>query len=257
MRVWLLLGVLVSLTACSKGSGGAETSAMTMTPQVIQIDLSDVFEDVDENMISSELLALTAECGDLIALEGSAMMGMLTNAEVICLEDSLADAERQTYRDKLSRVLMNDAYGKGNMDRWEGMVARHLGAVGRSDPDLCYSFATHLAKQGPHRAKEAIKQADDALANKAVWVGETYVDRVNALYRIRAISAQRWWAHIEQLNAEGSESTDQQKVEASRNDAKTLAREWLEYAKSAGRDTTVAMQLCISSAGTSEYCEQL
>ncbi|MBW1878292.1 MAG: hypothetical protein JRJ84_08025, partial [Deltaproteobacteria bacterium] len=44
-------------------------------------------------------------CDNLVRLEPSAMMGRLTNEQIACLEASLAEADKQTTKDKISRVL--------------------------------------------------------------------------------------------------------------------------------------------------------
>ena len=59
--------------------------------------------------MGSELMMATARCGDLVALEPAAMMGKLKDGEIRCLDEQLRDAEKQTVKDKISRVLMADA----------------------------------------------------------------------------------------------------------------------------------------------------
>ena len=45
------------------------------------------------------------------------------------------------------------------------------------------------------------------------------------------------------------------KVATARNRTKVLSREWLEYANKSGQDFSKALHLCISAAGTQDYCE--
>jgi hypothetical protein len=256
-RTWRLVAAFALLTAAGcakKGEVAPQEAMVTPSNGFIEISLDEELEELDE-LVGSELMVLTAKCGDLVSLEPAAMMGKLENAQIRCLEGTLQDAEKQTHKDKISRVLMADAWAKGDTHRWESIVARHLDMVDRSDPDLVYGFAVHLSKQGAQRAVETIRWADVALENRSFWTGDTHVNRVYTLYRIRTVAAQQYWEYLdEKYVTEPSEELSQE-AEETRNQVKNLAREWLEYAKSSGRDTTMAMQLCISSAGNAEYCE--
>ena len=40
-----------------------------------------------------------------------------------------------------------------------------------------------------------------------------------------------------------------------KNMTKVMAREWYEYASKAGKDASKAKALCVSAAGTEDYCE--
>jgi len=218
------------------------------------VDLGDDDEDLDD-LVGSELMMATARCGDLMQLEPAAMMGKLKDGEIRCLDSSLRDAERQTVKDKISRVLMADAWAKGDRHRWEGIVRRHLTDIDQSDPDLCYKFAKYLSGMGAEYADETMHWADVALENKAIWSGDTHVKRVFNLYKIKAYAAQARWDWYERKYLEApNEEMLRTKGEA-RNQAKNLAREWLEYARQAGKDPTIAEQLCVSAAGTSGYCD--
>lgn len=249
----VLLALLLSV-GCARSGPAPETPAEPSAGGFVQIDLDEEHDELDD-MIGSELMVLTANCGDLVAMEPAAMLGKLENAEIRCLELALADAVRQTHKDKISRVLMADAWVKGDTHRWESIVARHLDMVDRSDPDLVYKFAMHLAKQGAPRAQEAIRWAEVALENRSFWSGDTHVNRVLTLYQIRTIAAQHLWEHLDEQYVEEQSDALLKEVEETRNMVKTLAREWLEYAKSTNRDPTRALQMCISAAGNEEYCE--
>ena len=196
-------------------------------------------------------------CENLTMLEPAAMLGRLTDGQVACLEASLAAADSQTGKDKLSRVLMANAWSKGDKKTWEKLVKRHLDEIDQSDPDICYKYAMYLSKKGVGRSQGVIRWADVALENKTRWSGSTYTSRVYNLYKLRAAASQQLWQASEQKHA--SSPTDQTKdaVEKSRNQTKVYSREWFEYAKEAGKDTTKALQLCISAAGTKDYCEGL
>ncbi len=194
-------------------------------------------------------------CDNLTALEPMAMLGKLSQGQEACLESSYGVASKQTDKDKLSRVLMTNAYASGRRGEWEQLVKRHLDEVDQSDPDLCYKYALHLSKKGPGRAWGVIRWSNLALENRTVWTGDTYKSRVNALYKLRAVAAQALWQDAEETHASAPTDESKKSVDETRNQTKVLAREWYEYAKVAGKDATTALQLCVSAAGTQDYCE--
>ena len=197
----------------------------------------------------------TDSCDNLAKLEPQAMLGKLSDGLIGCLEKSYAAAPKQTEKNKISRVLMANAYSKGDTASWEKLMKRHLEEIDQSDPDLCYKYAMHLSKGGVGRSAGVIKWANAALENRTVWTGDTYSTRVSSLYKLRAASAQSQWKSAEDENAKSPTESSKKRVEETRNQTKVLSREWYEYLKAAGKDTTIAMQLCVSAAGTKDYCE--
>lgn len=194
-------------------------------------------------------------CDSLVALEPAAMMGKLSNEQTACLEASMAAAGQQTEKDKISRVLMANDWAKGDHRSWETRVKYHLEEISQSDPDLCYKYAAFLSKKGAGRAWGVIKWSDVALENRTAWVGETYKSRVYNLYKFRASAGQELWKAAEEKHAAAPSEDTEKAVGDARGMTKTYAREWYEYAKEAEKDTTKALQLCISAAGTAEFCE--
>ena len=256
VRLVLVAALLIFGAGCKK-KGAVSDAPVDATPGgFISISIDDESLEFDED-IGSELMAMVAECGDLVKMEPAAMLGKLVDPEIRCLEMTLTQVEKQTHKDKISRVMMNDAWAKGDLHRWESIVARHLDMVDRSDPDLVYKFSLHLSKQGAERAEETMRWADVALENRAHWSGETHVDRVNALFRIRTFAAHQLWEHYETQYVAGPTDELLSMKDEQRNSVKTMAREWLEYARSSGRDPTLAMQICVSAAGNTDYCEEL
>jgi len=261
MNRWALCAVI----AVAMGCGGKKTTPAVGSSAPATSFAAGGFVDFDfeeeeealEDLMGSELEVINAQCGNLLELEPLALSGMLSDAQIRCLEDRLKESERQTAKNKLSVVLMNDAWIKGDEHRWEGITRRHLEEIDRSNPDMCYKFAYILSKMGPDKMDEAMKWADVALDNRSRWEGDTHVKRVYALYKIKTIAAQRKWEWLEQkYTKDPSEELLDEKDEA-RNLTKTMAREWLEYARQAGQDETVPYNLCVSSSGTSDYCEEL
>ena len=258
--MWRLVSLLLILAGCPKNSGsksgGSNADEGAYSGGFVAIDLSED-EDDDDSLFGSELMIATAECGDLIQLEPAAMMGKLSDGEIRCLDRKLRETDRMTFKDKLSRVLMADAWAKGDEHRWEGIARRHLEEVDRSDPDLTYKFALLLSKGSAEKMDEAMKWADVSLENRSMWTGDLHVKRVYSLYKLKALSAHKKWTYLEGelVDAEVDEAElISNQVDEARNLTKTLSREWLEYTRSAGRDTTVALQLCVSAAGNAEFC---
>jgi hypothetical protein len=246
--------VVIAIVGCKKKPvDTSQDTVDTNNPGFVPIMMDS---DEMEDLMGSELMTSTAKCGDLVSLEPNAMMGKLTDPQIRCLEEALHNAEKQTTKDKLSRVLMSDAWAKGDAHRWESIVRRHLEEIDRSDADLCYKFSKYLSERGPEYSDETMHWAEVALENRHQWTGDTHISRVNSLYKIRAVAAQDKWTYLEDKYVR--EPSDELAVEKdkARNQAKTLAREWLEYAKQAGKDPTTALQLCISAAGTAEFCEE-
>lgn len=83
----------------------------------IDIDLAEEEAALDAAAME-EYQATAADCGDLKALETNAMLGQLSDLQIRCLEEALKEAERQTVKDNINRVLLNDAWSKGDEHRW-------------------------------------------------------------------------------------------------------------------------------------------
>lgn len=196
--------------------------------------------------------AMPADCPDyasdpglLAALEPHASRGALEDAEKACLDARYAAATVQTTKDKISRVMMVNAYAYDTRE-WSRLVQRHLDEVDRSDPDIAYLYAYHLYNTDPGRAEEAIGWTEVALERKDVWKGKVFVSRVYGLMRLRAIAAADQWKHAEEALVRGVGTADE--VDRLRNEAKTFAREWVDMARGAGRSPQDAFDLCITMA---------
>ena len=194
------------------------------------------------------------DCTDLVKLEPAAMMGSLRVGQVKCLDGRVNTESAQTSRDKLSRLLIVNAEASGNKSEWEKYVRRHLEDIDRSDPDLCFKYASHLAKGGARSASATIKWSEYALDNKARWTGNTFKTRVYSLYKIRAEAATKLWTDAEQTYTQNRTDENEQRSDKLRGQAKDFAREWLDYARVSGQDTKNAMALCASAAGNDTFC---
>jgi hypothetical protein len=195
------------------------------------------------------------DCSSLTDLEPVAMLGKMTEGQVGSCQSRLEAEPKMTEKDKISRVLMANAWAKGDKKEWEKLAKYHLEEIEQSDPDLCYKYALRLASGGVSRAPGVIHWADVALENRTVWTGDEYVSKVYGLYKMKAAAAQQMWAAAEAAHAANPTDESAKKVEDTRNQTKVFAREWYEYAKASGKDKTPAQQLCMSAAGTADYCE--
>lgn len=193
-------------------------------------------------------------CDDLVALEVPAMMGQLGVGRRKCLERRLASESRQTMKNKISRVLIADAQARGDKADWERLMKRHLETIDRSDPNLCFQYAIQLSREGVSRAHGVIRWADYALENKHVWTGNNYKRNVYALYKLRALAANRLWQAAEKAYIANRTDANEAKSNKYRGMAKGYAREWLDYARASGQDLKQPLALCVEAAGSKEFC---
>ena len=185
-----------------------------------------------------------ADPTQLQALEPAATKGAPDQTQQDGLEASYAAARVQTTKDKISRVLLVNAYAYSTK-YWAQLVRRHLDEVDRSDPDIAYLYAFYLFNTDRSSASEVIKWTEVGLERRDIWVGDVYVSRVYGLMKLRALAANVLWQQAEDRRAQG---TNGENIDQLRNDVKTYAREWLDFAKVAGRDTRESAQLCLSAA---------
>lgn len=193
-----------------------------------------------------------AEPKQLEALEPFATKGALTDEQKSCLETSFTAAELQTTKDKISRVLLVNAYAYDTRD-WVGLVQRHLDEVDRSDPEIAYLYAFHLFNNDKATPAEVIDWTQTALERKDAWEGATFVSRVYGLMRLRAVAALTQWERAEKARVEGKEAA-QGNLDDMRNTAKTYAREWVDFAKVSGRSTEKPLELCLAVAVNAKAC---
>jgi hypothetical protein len=198
---------------------------------------------------------LPSTCKNLLALEPFALMGQLSPTLRECLETRLASADQQTVQNKISRVLMMDAEARRDHERMAMLLGRHLKDFDRSDPDLCFKYALVLSKKGIERSKEVIHWADYALENKQEWTRSTYKRRLFDLFKLRAETANKLWTHWDANYVKDRSGASQGQAESWRNTTKQYSREWLDYAKASKQRVKRARNLCITAAGTADFCE--
>ncbi|MBN2797820.1 MAG: hypothetical protein JXX28_01615 [Deltaproteobacteria bacterium] len=174
----------------------------------------------------------------LVELEGSAGRGALDKEQVQCLEDNYQAAKLQTTKDKISRVLMVNAYAY-QTSWWAELVQRHLNEVDRSDPNVAYLYSFYLFNQETPDYEAVIKWTEVALERKQDWTGDLHVHRVTKLLQARTYAAYKQWEIAEN-------NRDLRNADEIRNRTKTFAREWLDFSRSSGGDTTQAAEFCVS-----------
>lgn len=180
-----------------------------------------------------------ADPNQLQTLESTAGRGALSRDELACLEASYKSAKVQTTKSKISRVELVNAYAL-DTKTWATLVKRHLDEVEQSDPNIAYLYAFYLFNRPQPDLQQVIKWSEVALERKTEWQGDMLINRVYRLQRVRTYSSyQLWMAASEKKSAN---------AEQLKNDTKTYAREWLDTARSGGRDTRDAESMCIAAA---------
>ena len=195
--------------------------------------------------------AQAQECADysaqpklLESLEANASRGALEEAEKECLEKAYATSEVQTVKDKISRVLMVNGYAYDTR-YWSKLVQRHL-------DEVAYLYAYHIYNTHPERAEEVVAWTEVALERKDAWTGDVFVSRVFGLMKLRTIAATAQWQAVEEAAAE--ELVPLAEIERLRLEVKTFSREWVDFAKVAGRSAEQAQEMCMSAVANTSAC---
>ena len=200
----------------------------------------------------------SVNCDDLRQLEGVALLGALSPAHSACLEQRIATEAVLTKKNKISRVLLINSESAKNGE-WPRLMKRHLTEFDQSDPDMCLKYALHLSKKrGASSAYGVIKWSEVALERKTRWSGPTFTKRVYDLHKLRSHAANKLWQRSNEdlLNAGSNREELAAKEEKARGRAKSLAREWLDFARAASQNTSEAMSLCVSTAGSKKFCKE-
>ncbi|MCB9679651.1 MAG: serine/threonine protein kinase [Alphaproteobacteria bacterium] len=188
--------------------------------------------------------AASGDCGDVEALEARATGGKLTAGDRACLGRAARDGSlRMVDRRKVARVSLVDAKARcdaGSCADYEREQAYYFEELDQSDPEMMFAWATHLEKTG--RRAEARIWVQRALERKEGWSGQMYTKRVEGLHALDAKAAYALW------NASPRD-------ERLRIEARDAAAEWASYRAQLGRDTTAAMEMCTSAAGSAGPCE--
>lgn len=180
-----------------------------------------------------------ADPGLLLDLEEAAGRGALQQGQLDCLEAAYQTATVQTTKDKISRVMLVNAYAY-KTEWWAQLVQRHLDEVDRSDPNIAYLYSFYLFNRESPDYEAVIKWADVALERRQVWTGALYTHRSYKLLEARTYASYKLW--------EAAEAGRTPEAEDQRNITKTYAREWLDFARSSGKETATAEEFCVQVA---------
>jgi len=194
-------------------------------------------------------------CDNLVQLEAAAMMGQVKPGQRQCLEKRVNSDESLTNKRQVSRVLINDAFGRRDMVQWERLVKRHLQKYDQSDPNMCFAYAIHISKKGSAYSTQVIRWTEKALENKQLFsAGADFKKKVYSLYQLRSFAAKTLWEAAEKTAV--SERTEGSQADAKkyRGMTKNFSREWLDYARASGQQTKRPMTLCVA-ASNMEFCK--
>lgn len=181
-------------------------------------------------------------CGlrSLQEIEPRALLGELDRDLAGCL-DALVEAGGPE-RERISMILMADAWARADLAGWEVLAQRHLTEIRGDDADLCYKYALYLVKKGPARAGDVVLWASRALEVASGWQGKTRESRTLSLYKVRAAASQQLWLAAEQAHDTSAAATYRAQTGA-------YAKEWYLFAKEVGENSKVARELCESAGG--------
>ena len=219
-----------------------------------------VLRDYDAQGVPAAAVAAvapTAACDDLLALEGPAMLGQLSDGQMACLDGRVATERLQTTKSKISLLMLVHAEASGDRQSWQRLMARHLEDIDRSDPDLCFAYALFLHRTGDlELGEEVVRWASVALENKQTWQGEAFTKKVSGLLRLQAEASHRLWLAAEKAYRIEANGENEAMTETFRGWAKDYSREWLDYTRAAGAPSDKALELCRSAAGTNAFCAE-
>jgi len=190
----------------------------------VTIDMGD---DLDPGCWAEEP---PGSCGTLHELEPAALMGRLDEQQTTCLETTLAQATRVAVRDRLSRMLMVDAWGKADEALWLSRARRHVLDIDGGDPDISYRLTHVLLRVGDAAAlEEAMHWSTLALDRQEMWHGDLWVRRVTALHRMRTEAAT---GLVDQAHPDAASAALR---------AREQARRWMAFVHEAGIDDAEAV----------------
>ena len=120
------------------------------------------------------------------------MLGSLSSDQVNCLEGKIKAASKQTAKQKISIILINNAQASKNWKKWERYTKRHLDKYDRSDANMCLGFAIYMYNK--RRFSSAIVWSERALENKQKFPsGNDYTKKVYQLHQLKTMSANSLW----------------------------------------------------------------
>jgi len=129
-----------------------------------------------------------APCDDLVALEGKATRGGVTQEEVNCLRGKYR--KNGAPRRRILDIMMDQADFDRDGRMWEELLAWHWNLTGLHDPMLAHRYAQYLVAHGEEQAAEALNWADIALEESDSLSGRRGRDAVRKLHELRVRTAE-------------------------------------------------------------------
>lgn len=197
---------------------------------------------------------LNSQC-PYVTLETTAQEGKLSTDEMNCLESSMDKAGTGVDKANVSMVLLTNARAKGDVEQWEQRMEHHLTQIERENPALAYRYALHLFEKGPGHSQQTFRWTGIALQSRSAWAGDSYTDRVHAIYKLRAAAAQSLWKQSIEALASFPGPENENRVRTQRLLARNVAKEWYEFAATHEQDSLVAKQLCQIASLEPDFCD--
>ncbi len=195
-----------------------------------------------------------ADCGDPAALQGAARTGRLSADQRACVDGQLGSTSDRMAREALSRVLIDDAYARGQRGLWVQLVERHLREVDQKDPEICYQYGLHLY-QRDHKYEIAIEWANMALEHEYRWSEETRPGKRYNAFSLRGKAARALMGEAEAQWSKYAGQENRMLLNAAQSKARLYAIEWTKLAKELSRDPVEAIEHCMATGWTREDCE--
>jgi hypothetical protein len=184
----------------------------------------------------------TESCANLRLLDLEARQGHLDEADIDCLVRKWDGASRVARAD-ISKVLMADAYAKGDVPEWERLVEQHVRQVDDHDPEVAWTWVNILAHY-PDRASDLLLAVDAAEDVSARWPDNLRQLRLARVHELRTEASLRSWKTLGATDDGWEKRT------------RKAAREWSLYLldhPSAGSPSR-AVDVCVEAKGDFEWC---
>lgn len=136
-------------------------------------------------------------------------------------------------------MLISNAYAKGDLPRWEGLIRRHLETIDASDADLAYAYSLLQAKAADWNS--VLRWVEVSLAHQQTWTGEKKVARVAALHKMRSAALQDAYMKDYENSCASPSSASLETVEQRRLALLAAARAWLEASVESQAPALVAL----------------
>jgi hypothetical protein len=186
------------------------------------------------------------DCVPFARWEHVALLGSLPPAIAACLEAHVTTDAPAASRVQASRLLVTNAWSRGDIAAWLPRIERHLQELDPADARLAWTLARHHARSDtPESAREVLRWSE--VAERGTNPPEPTLQHRLTRSKIRAIAAHRLW---KAAVANGGSSN----VAAQRDLAARSAAEWVRVLTEAAEDPTEARALCHEAATEATIC---